>query len=77
MSEPRASLNEKQELMGRIEHAWMKHAQKYWQMAEDECNVAREWYEHMAFLYDNLCKEVSHAALALPEPCRSHTLALP
>ena len=66
MSEPRASLHEKQELMGRIEHAWMKHAQQYWQLAEDECNVAREWYEHMALLYDKLCKEVRQTVLRQP-----------
>jgi hypothetical protein len=58
MSEPRLALPEGQELLARIENMWMKHAQRYWQMAENECNVARQWYEEMAALYGHLCTQV-------------------
>jgi hypothetical protein len=47
------SMSEPRELLAHI-----THSQRYWQMAEDECNVARQWYEEMASLYDHLCTQV-------------------
>jgi len=50
-SEPRLSMSDKQELIARLEHSWMKQAENYWQIAESECRVAKEWYETMAQRY--------------------------
>jgi hypothetical protein len=63
ISETRINVREKHELMARIENGWMKHAQDYWQAAEYECKVAREWFLQMGALYDHLCKQVHHAAI--------------
>lgn len=43
--------SDKQELIARLEHSWMKQAENYWQIAESECRVAKEWYESMAQRY--------------------------
>jgi hypothetical protein len=67
MSEPRFSVEERQELIARIENAWIKHAHDYWQAAEYECTVAREWYTQMARVYDHMCKQV----------CRGKKKAMP
>ena len=74
MSEPRISLEERHQLIARIENAWIKDAHAYWQAAEYECTVAREWYTQTEAVYDQLCKQVRQR---IPFSCLFCRLCVP